>query len=76
MGNLVARIGQMRKTYQILVGKTHGDKPFAIYGHRQKTPVKMDSGKIESEAVCWIHLAQDRVQCQTLVKMVNIVCVA
>jgi hypothetical protein len=45
-----------------LVGKPEGKGPSVINRHRQGNKIKLSHKETESEAVNWMHLAQDRVQ--------------
>jgi hypothetical protein len=59
----------MRNAYKILVRKPEGKIPFGIHRHRWKDNIKMDRRELGLEVVDWIHLAQDRDQCWTLVNL-------
>jgi hypothetical protein len=60
----VARVGEMRDAYKILVGMPEGKRPLGRPRHRWEVIIKMDLG------VDWIHLAQDGHQLRALVNMV------
>jgi hypothetical protein len=66
----VARMGEMRNAYNILVGKPEGVRPLGRPRHRWEVNIRMDLGEIVWEGVDWIHLAQDRDQLRALVNMV------
>jgi hypothetical protein len=56
----VARMGEGRNVYRVLVGKPEGKTPLGITRHRWEDGIKMDLTEIGSGGVEWIHLAQDR----------------
>jgi hypothetical protein len=57
----VARMGEVRGAYNILVGKPEGmRRPLGKPRHRWEDNIKMDLGEIGFGDVDWIHLAQDR----------------
>jgi hypothetical protein len=58
-------VGEIRKTYKILVGKTRRKRPL-----RREDNIKMDLREIGWGGVDWIHLAQDRDQWRALVNTV------
>jgi hypothetical protein len=60
VGN-VARMGEMRNTYQIFVGKPERKRPLRRPRCRWEDNIRMDLREIEWE-VDWIHLVQDRDQ--------------
>jgi len=66
----VACMGDMRNAYNILVGKPEGKRPLIRPRCRWKNTITIDHREIEWEGVDWIHLVQDREQCQALVNMV------
>jgi hypothetical protein len=51
---------EMRNTYNILVGKPEGKKPFRISKRSWENNIRMDLREIGWEGVDWIGLAQDR----------------
>jgi hypothetical protein len=55
----VARMGQMRNEYNILVGKPEGKRPLGRPKRRWED-IRMDLREIVWEAVDYMHLAQDR----------------
>jgi hypothetical protein len=66
----IARVGEMRNAYDILVGKPEGKRPLG--GHRRRwegnTAVNLrDRGW---EGVDWMHQAQDRDQWRALMNTV------
>jgi hypothetical protein len=56
----VARMGEVRGAYNILVGKHGGSRPLGRPKRRWKDNIKIDLGEIGFGDVDWIHLAQDR----------------
>jgi hypothetical protein len=56
----VARMGEERKVYKILVGKPEGKRPFGRPRHRWEDGIRMDLREIGLGCVDWIRLAQDR----------------
>jgi hypothetical protein len=64
----VARIGEKRNVYRILVGKPEGKRPLGRSRRRWVDNIKMDLREIGWDAVYWIDMAQDREQWRALVK--------
>jgi hypothetical protein len=58
----VARMGEGRDVYRVLVGKPEGKRPLGRPRHRWEDNIKMDLGEIRLDGANWIHLAQNRVQ--------------
>jgi hypothetical protein len=56
----VARMGENRNVYRLLVGKPKGKKPLGRPRRRWIDKIKMDLLEIELSVVDWIGLAQDR----------------
>jgi hypothetical protein len=56
----VARIGEGRNVYRVLVGKPEGKVPLGRPRRRWEEGIKMDFWEIGWGGVEWIHLAQDR----------------
>jgi hypothetical protein len=56
----VARMGEERKVYEVLVRKSEGRRPLGRPRRRWKDVVRMDVREIGFEVVDWIRLAQDR----------------
>jgi hypothetical protein len=56
----VARMGEMRKAYRLLVGKPEGKRPLGRPRCRWMDNIRMDLGEVEWSHVDWIALAQDR----------------
>jgi hypothetical protein len=62
----VARMGQKRNAYRILVGKPEGKRP----RHMWVDNIKMDFREIGGDSMDWFDMAQDRDQWRTLVNTV------
>jgi hypothetical protein len=58
MGGDVARMGEIRNAYKILVRKSEGNIPLGRHMRRWQDNFKMVRRKVEWEGVDWIHLAQ------------------
>jgi hypothetical protein len=56
----VARIGEERKVYKVLVGKPEGKRPRGRPRHGWEDGIRMDLREIGLGGVDWIRLAQDR----------------
>jgi hypothetical protein len=66
----VARMGEERKVYKVLVGKPEGRRPLGRPRRRWEDGVRMDLRVIGLEGVDWIRLAQDRDQWRAVVSAV------
>jgi hypothetical protein len=66
----VARMGEKRNSYRILVGEPEGKRPLGRLRRRWVDNMKMDLRRIRWDDVDWIDLAQDRDQWKALLKMV------
>jgi hypothetical protein len=60
----------MRNVHNILIGKPEGKRPLRRPRHTWEDNIKVDLKETACENVDWIHLAQDRVQWQTLANMI------
>jgi hypothetical protein len=69
VGNIIC-IGEMRNVHKIMVGQPEGKRPLGRPRNRWEDNIKMDPREKGLEDVDWIHLAEDRNQCQALVNMV------
>jgi hypothetical protein len=56
----VARMGDMRNSHNILVGKPEAKIPLGKPRRRWEDDIKMDIRDLGSEDVEWVHLAQYR----------------
>jgi hypothetical protein len=63
----VARMGEERKVYKVLVGKPEGKRPLGRPRRRCEDGIRMDLGEIGLGGVDWIRLAQDRDRWRSLV---------
>jgi hypothetical protein len=66
----VARMGEGRGVYRVLVGRPGGKRPLGRPRRRWKDNIKMELGEIGIDGANWIQLAQDRVQWQAFVNTV------
>jgi hypothetical protein len=66
----VARMGEGRKVYRVLVGNPEGKRPLERPRHRWQDGIKMDLREIGWGGVEWIHLAQDRDRWRAVVNAV------
>jgi hypothetical protein len=66
----VARIGETRNLYKILVGKPEGKRLLERSRRRWVDNIKMDRREIGWDGMDWIELAQDRDQWRALVNTV------
>jgi hypothetical protein len=66
----VARMGEKRNAYRILVGKPEGKRPQGRARRRWIDNIKMDLRQIGWDGVDWTDMAQDRNQWRALVNTV------
>jgi hypothetical protein len=66
----VARIGEMRNVYRLLVGKPDGKRPLGRPRHRWVDNIRMDLGEVGWGDVGWIGLAQERKRWRAIVNLV------
>jgi hypothetical protein len=66
----IARIGEGRGAYRVLVGRPEGKRPLGRPRRRWEDNIKMDVGEIGIDGANWIQLAQDRVQWRAFVNTV------
>ena len=66
----MARIGEGRGMYRVLVGKPEGKRPLGRPRRRWEYNIKMYLQKIGCGGVDWIELAQDRDRWRALVNSV------
>ena len=64
----VARMGEKRSVYSVLMGKPEGRSPLGRPRHRWEDNIKMDLQEVGCGGVDWIELAQDRDGWRALVK--------
>jgi hypothetical protein len=70
MGGHVARRGEKRNAYRLLVGKPYGKRPLGRPRRRWVDNIRMDLGDVGWGDVDWIGLAQDRNSWRALVNSV------
>jgi hypothetical protein len=63
----VARVGEGRGVYRVLVGKRKGKRPLGRPRHRWEDKIMMDLQEVECRGMDWIQLAQDREMWRALV---------
>jgi hypothetical protein len=63
----VARMGEKRNVYRLLVRKSERKRPLGIPRRRWMDNIKMDLLEIGVSVVDWIDLAQDRYRWRALV---------
>jgi hypothetical protein len=56
----VARMGEERNVYKVLVGKPEGKRPPGRPRHIREDGIRMDLRKTDQGSVEWIQLAQER----------------
>jgi len=66
----VARMGERKGVYRVLVGKPEGKRPLGRPRRRWENNIKMDIQEVGCEGMDWIELAQDRNSWQALVNAV------
>jgi hypothetical protein len=66
----VARIGEERGVYRVLVGKPEGNRPLGRPRHRWEDNIKVDLQEVGRGGMDWIGLAQDRERWRSLVNVV------
>jgi hypothetical protein len=66
----VARMGEGRGVYRVLVGRPEGKRPLGRPRRRWEDNIKMDLREIGIDGANWIQLAQDRVQWRAFVNTV------
>jgi hypothetical protein len=58
----VARMGERRGVYRVLVGRPEGKRPVGRSRRRWEDNIELDLMEIGIDEANWIRLAQDRVQ--------------
>jgi len=66
----VARTGEERRVYRVLLGKPEGRRPLGRPRRRWVDTIKVDLQKVGCGYMDWIGLAQDRDRWRTLVSAV------
>jgi hypothetical protein len=66
----MARIGERKGAYRVLVGRPEGKRPLGRPRRRWEDNIKMDLREIGIDVANWIRLAQDRVQWRAFVNTV------
>jgi hypothetical protein len=66
----VARVGEERKVYKVLVGKPEGKRPLGRPRRRWEDGIRMDLREIGLGGVDWLRLAQDRNRWRAVVSAV------
>jgi hypothetical protein len=66
----VARMGEKRNAYRLLVGKPEGRRPLGRPRRRWVDNIRMDLGEVGWDNVDWIGLAKDRNRWRALVNLV------
>jgi len=66
----VARVGERRGVYRVLVGKPEGKRPYGRHKRRWEDDIKMDIQEVGCGGMDWIDLAQDRDRWWALVNAV------
>jgi hypothetical protein len=56
----VARMGESRSVYRVLVGKPEGKRPLGGPRRRWEVNIKMELQEVGCGGLGWIELAQDR----------------
>ena len=66
----VARMGEVRGVYRVLVGKPEGKRPLGRPTHRWVDNIRMDLQEVGCGYMDWIGLAQDRDRWRSFVSAV------
>jgi len=66
----VARMGEGRGVYRVLVGRPKGKRPLGRSRRRWGENMKIDLGEIGIDGANWVQLAQDRVRWRAFLKTV------
>jgi hypothetical protein len=66
----VARMGERKNVYKLLVGKPGGRRPLGRPRCRRLNNIRMDLVEMGWDGVDWISLAEDRDRCRALVNSI------
>ena len=66
----VARMGEARGVYRVLVGKPEGKRQLGRPRRRWEDNIKMDLQEVGCRPMDWIELAQDVDRCRVLVNAI------
>ena len=66
----VARVGERRGVYRVLVGKPEGKRPLGRPSHRWEDNIWMNLQEVGCGGMDWIEMTQDRDRCRALVNAV------
>ena len=66
----VARVGERKGVYKVLVGKHEGKRPLGRPRRRWEDNIRMDLQEVGCGSMDWIELAQDRDRWRELVNSV------
>jgi hypothetical protein len=66
----VARMGEERNVYRVLMGKPEGKRPIGRPRRRWEDGIRMDLREIGCRSIDWIQMAQDRDRWRSLVNTV------
>jgi hypothetical protein len=64
------RLGEERKVYKVLVGKSARNRPLGKQRHRCENGIRMHNTEIVWKDVEWVQLAQDRDRWRAVVNTV------
>jgi hypothetical protein len=66
----VARMGEERGVFRLLVGRPKGKRPLGRPRRRWEDNIKLDLREIGIDGANWIRLAQDRIQWRAIANLV------
>ena len=70
MGGHVARMGERRGVYRVMVGKPEAKRPLGRPRRRWEDNIKIDLQEVDCGGMEWIEFAQDRDRWRALVNAV------